>query len=367
MDNRLKRDLVKFFKKMNKNNLSLFKEDKSKLKDIEKIEDDEALIQEGLKQCQFVLKHFTEKIEIKEKEKEKEIMLQKEKEEKERLERQKKEKEEKEKLEKRKKELEEKHRQEELKKKELEKIKLAQKEVQKEIKKEEKKEVKIEQKKEEQNKPKEEPKKENKELTGLEAIKEKTKQKEKIESLNDQKEKEKQKDKNQTKVQPTPLEKKISKKLKTIKRIPTLSELTDEQFGSTEKAVYDLGDGIKITVEWKYLRDKTYIPKEDEEDPEKSEKVDLLFTTNYIDPLILHWGVFRAFHESEWIHPEKECYPEFSKDFDKKAIQTEFTQDETEQWPSIRIMLKRGMGFENVIGGINFVIYDPEKNRLNLK
>ena len=84
MDNRLKRDLVKFFKKMNKNNLSLFKEDKSKLKDIEKIEDDEALIQEGLKQCQFVLKHFTEKIEIKEKEKEKEIMLQKEKEEKER-------------------------------------------------------------------------------------------------------------------------------------------------------------------------------------------------------------------------------------------------------------------------------------------
>ena len=95
---------------------------------------------------------------------------------------------------------------------------------------------------------------------------------------------------------------------------------------------------------------------------EKSEKVDLIFTTNYIDPLILHWGVFRAFHESEWIHPEKECYPEFSKEFDKKAIQTEFTQDETEEWPSIRIMLKRGMGFENVIGGINFVIYDPIKN-----
>ena len=61
MDNRLKRDLVKFFKKMNKNNLSLFKDDKSKLKDIEKIEDDEALIQEGLKQCQFVLKHFSDK------------------------------------------------------------------------------------------------------------------------------------------------------------------------------------------------------------------------------------------------------------------------------------------------------------------
>ena len=63
MDNRLKRDLVKFFKKMNKNNMTLFKEDKSKLKDIENIEDDEKLIEEGLQQCQFVLNHFSEKIE----------------------------------------------------------------------------------------------------------------------------------------------------------------------------------------------------------------------------------------------------------------------------------------------------------------
>ena len=35
----------------------------------------------------------------------------------------------------------------------------------------------------------------------------------------------------------------------------------------------------------------------------------------------------------------------------------------SEDWPSIRIMLKRGIGFENVIGGINFVIYDPVKDR----
>ena len=41
MDNRLKRDLAKFFKKMNKNNLGLFKDDKSKIKDLEKIEEEE--------------------------------------------------------------------------------------------------------------------------------------------------------------------------------------------------------------------------------------------------------------------------------------------------------------------------------------
>ena len=315
MDNRLKRDLVKFFKKMNRNNLSLFKEDKSKLKDIEKIEDDEFLIQEGLKQCQFVLKHFSEKNEI---QLDKEKNLKKE-------------------------EIKE------IKKKELEQNELKKKEKEEKI----QKDLKMEDKVKENNK--EMPKEKSKELTGLQAIKEKTKLKEKNETEKSDLE---NKDKNIIS-----LEKKISKKLPNLKRLPTLSEITDEQSGSTEKAVYDLGDGIKIKVEWKYLRDKTYIPKEDEEDPEKSEKVDIIFTTNYIDPLILHWGVFRAFHESEWIHPEKECYPEYSKEFDKKAIQTEFTQDESEEWPSIRIMLKRGMGFENVIGGINFVIYEPIKNR----
>ena len=315
MDNRLKRDLVKFFKKMNRNNLSLFKEDKSKLKDIENIEDDEFLIQEGLKQCQFVLNHFSEKNEI---QLDKEKNLKKE-------------------------EIKE------IKKKELEQNELKKKEKEEKI----QKDLKMEDKVKENNK--EMPKEKSKELTGLQAIKEKTKLKEKNET---EKSDLKNKDKNIIS-----LEKKISKKLPNLKRLPTLSEITDEQSGSTEKAVYDLGDGIKIKVEWKYLRDKTYIPKEDEEDPEKSEKVDIIFTTNYIDPLILHWGVFRAFHESEWIHPEKECYPEYSKEFDKKAIQTEFTQDESEEWPSIRIMLKRGMGFENVIGGINFVIYEPIKNR----
>ena len=380
MDNRLKRDLVKFFKKMNKNNMTLFKEDKSKLKDIENIEDDEKLIEEGLQQCQFVLNHFSEKIEknIKEEKerKEKEENERKEKERKEREEREKKEKErrekeererrEKEKKEKERKDKEEKEREEkekkdkeEREKKEKEKeIKEKQKERKKpdDIKQKELKEKKLkkEQKKEENSQEQKNIKNENKKLTGLEEIKEETKKKVKIQP--------EAKDCNKN-IPKTQLEKKSSNKLPILKRAPTLSELTDEQKGQTEKALFDLGDGIKITVEWKYLHDKTYIPKEDDEDPEKSEKVDMIFTTNYIDPLILHWGVFRAFHESEWIHPDKECYPEYSKEFDKKAIQTEFTEDESEEWPSIRIMLKRGMGFENVIGGINFVIYDPVKNR----
>ena len=67
MDNRIKRNLVKFFKQMNKSNLTLLKEDKSlkkgieDIKDIENIEDDEELIQEGIKQCEFILNHFSRK------------------------------------------------------------------------------------------------------------------------------------------------------------------------------------------------------------------------------------------------------------------------------------------------------------------
>ena len=69
--------------------------------------------------------------------------------------------------------------------------------------------------------------------------------------------------------------------------------------------------------------------------------------------------MYRSFRKSEWIHPSKEYYPDYSKEFDKKAIQTEFLQDESEIEPNIRIILPRGKGFKNCLGGINFVIYEP--------
>ena len=370
MDNRLKRDLVKFFKKMNKNNLALLKEDKSLIKDLEDIDDDELLIQEGLKQCEFILAYFTgEEIaqdnkkdksssqkrdsEEKKEKKEKEERERREREEREEKERKEREKKEKEKKEKEKREKEEKERKEK-EKKEKEKREKEEKE-RKEKEKKEKKEKEKEKKEKEKEK-----KEENEEREEEEEFEE-----EEVE-LNDTKklkEKEKEKENSSTEPQSDALKRTSSRKVPTLKRPPTLSQLTDEQTGQTEHAVYEIGDGITIKVEWKYLRDKTYHPAEDEEDPEKHEKVDLIFRTNYQDDLILHWGVYRAFHDTEWLHPIKECYPDYSKEFDKKAIQTEFKEDESENEPSIRIMLPRGKGFENVIGGINFVIFDPVKNK----
>ena len=350
MDNRLKRDLVKFFKKMNKNNLALLKDDKSLtlIKDIEEFEDDEEIIQEGLKQCEFILNHFSgeeEPKEIKEgksKEKKKDVKKEKEEKEREKREREEREKE----RERREKEEKEKRRKEEKEKKDRE-------------------EKERRERKEREEKERQKEKEKNKELSGMKAIQEKTKKKEKQKDKEKEIEKEEEKDISQSisESKESFTKKSSSRKVPTLKRLPTLSQLTDEQIGKTENAVYEIGDGIKINVEWKYLNDKTYVPSADEEDPEKHEKVDLIFTTNYQDRLILHWGVFRAFHETEWLHPLKECYPDYSKEFDKKAIQTEFVEDESEDKPSIRIMLPRGKGFENVLAGINFVIYEPEKNK----
>ena len=353
MDNRLKRDLVKFFKKMNKNNLALLKEDKSLIKDLEEIDDDELLIQEGLKQCEFILKYFTgEETAHNNKSKDK-TSSNNQKEDKEKKEREKREKEEKERKEKEKKEKEEKERKEKEKK---EKERKEKEKKEKEEKAQKEKEKKEKEKKEKEKKEKEKKAKKEKE----EEEEEEDEYEEEIEvDLNDTKPKEKESEPESS----GSLKKVSSRKVPNLKRPPTLSQLTDEQTGKTENAVYEIGDGIKIKVQWKYLRDKTYKPAEDEEDPEKHEKVDLTFSTNYQDDLILHWGVFRAFHDTEWLHPLKECYPDYSKEFDKKAIQTEFKEDESEDEPSIRIMLPRGKGFENVIGGINFVIYDPIKKK----
>ena len=363
MDNRLKRDLVKFFKKMNKNNLALLKDDKSLIKDLEEMGDveDEVLIQEGLKQCDFILKYFSGEEDPKDKPmKEEKPSRTKQKEEKEKREREEREREREREREEREREREERERKEKEKrlKEEKERKKREEKEKKEREEKERERKEKEKERKEKEKKEEKESKNKNKDLTGMKAIQEKTKQK-------------KDKEEDDSNIESISLnnpsqssnQRSSSRKTPTLKRLPTLSQITDEQLGKTESAVYEIGDGIKIKVEWKYLHDKTYIPAADEEDPEKSEKVDLFFTTNYKDRLILHWGVFRAFHETEWLHPIKECYPEYSKEFDKKAIQTEFMEDETEDEPSIRIMLPRGKGFENVIGGINFVIFDPEKNK----
>ena len=179
-------------------------------------------------------------------------------------------------------------------------------------------------------------------------------------SLEDQKDNSSDEPKIKKKVLP----KKRRRKVPKIKSPPALAKPTDEQVGKTENNVFVIGDGIKINVELKYIREKkNQSSEEDEENEEQYEKIDITFKTNYLDELILHWGIYRVFRDSEWIHPSKNCYPEYSKEFDKKAIQTEFTEDETETEPTIRMMIPSGKGFQKALGGMNFVIYEPLKKK----
>jgi len=179
---------------------------------------------------------------------------------------------------------------------------------------------------------------------------------EKINYNSKQKEKAKNKDKNKEKEKGKEMEKGKEKVNNSTK-----SKISLEP--QTEKIEYDVGDDIKLKVKWTYIPDKKANIKKGEEFPEKHEKVEMIFTTNYLEKLILHWGVFRAFHDIEWIHPVKESIPENSIEFDKRAIQTEFVPDLKKEESSIRIILSRGKGFETVMGGINFVILEPENNK----
>ena len=357
MNDRIKRDLVQFFKKMNKNNIALLKEDKSLIKDLEDMNEDEYVIQEGLKQCEFILNHFGDNerntynkrnnSSSRKKELERE-----ERERRERIEREERERREREEREERER-IEREEREEREREKERERIEREEREERERIEREEIKRMEKEWEEEEKDK------KENEENLDNEE-KELNNDENNDDSLEDQKDNSSDEPKIKKKVLP----KKRRRKVPKIKSPPALAKPTDQQVGKTENNVFVIGDGIKINVELKYIREKkNQSSEEDEENEEQYEKIDITFKTNYLDELILHWGIYRVFRDSEWIHPSKNCYPEYSKEFDKKAIQTEFTEDETETEPTIRMMIPSGKGFQKALGGMNFVIYEPLKKK----
>ena len=144
-----------------------------------------------------------------------------------------------------------------------------------------------------------------------------------------------------------------------------------------ETSEYTLDKDIKVLLEWYY--ETNYLKKEkkeekkidnsDEEEKEEKEKekeeiIHLQFSTFYEKRLILHWGIFKVNQNSNWNHPPKEFYPINTKEYDKNALQTEFSKDEKdEKRKIIKITIKRGEGYLNYIAGLNFVFFDPQTNK----
>ena len=133
----------------------------------------------------------------------------------------------------------------------------------------------------------------------------------------------------------------------------------NSQMESTE---YEITPEIKIKAKWYYIDKKK--PENEEElveddDPEKEEKVHIKICTTAKNKLILHWGIYKAMSGLTWHKPPKESFPPETKEIDKMSVETEFPKKGDR---SIKILLPRGKGYKDYIGGINFVIFDPATN-----
>ena len=132
-----------------------------------------------------------------------------------------------------------------------------------------------------------------------------------------------------------------------------------------ESAEYIMNSSIKIKAEWYYINKKK--PENESEnslnlniednDPEKEEKVILKISTNTKNKIIFHWGIYKAMSGLTWFKPPKESYPPKTKEIDNMSVETEFPKNNF-----FIINLKRGQGYKDYIGGINFVIFEPETN-----
>ena len=133
----------------------------------------------------------------------------------------------------------------------------------------------------------------------------------------------------------------------------------NSQMESTE---YEITPDIKIKAKWYYIDKKK--PENEEEgeeddDPEKEEKVHIKISTTAKNTLILHWGIYKAMFGLTWHKPPAESFPPGTKEIDKMSVETEFPKKGDR---SIKILLPRGKGYKEYIGGLNFVIFDPVAN-----
>ena len=132
-----------------------------------------------------------------------------------------------------------------------------------------------------------------------------------------------------------------------------------------ETSIVDIEHGMKIKSQWYYTAKKYPEPQNDEEErviASRDETVHLQISTNCRKRLILHWGLYKVNAVNNWFHPPKENYPPGSVEIDNKALQTEFPPDNGGRDRIINITFNRGEGFDNYIGGINYVIFEPDKN-----
>ena len=110
------------------------------------------------------------------------------------------------------------------------------------------------------------------------------------------------------------------------------------------KDEYFLSPELKVNVEW-FIDD--------------NENVDILFSTDSKQKLVLHWGVSNANSQGKWSHIDSLCYPPLSKDFDDYALETDFSYLDNDNIKQ-QIHIKSP---KEDFNSLNFVFLEKDSNR----
>ena len=123
-----------------------------------------------------------------------------------------------------------------------------------------------------------------------------------------------------------------------------LQEEGNQQEVKKTKDEYFLSPELKVNVEW-FIDD--------------NENVDILFSTDSKQKLVLHWGVSNANSQGKWSHIDSLCYPPLSKDFDDYALETDFSYLEDDNMKQ-KIHIKSP---KEDFNSLNFVFLEKDSNR----
>ena len=158
----------------------------------------------------------------------------------------------------------------------------------------------------------------------------------------------------QPKQESYPEEKLENEEVKEIKEAP--KEETKEFEPKKETSEMFLDYGLKVKAQWYNENNKN----------DESDTIDIIFSTESKNKLVLHWGVFKDNQNDKcWYHPDKSCYPPLTTEFDNYALETDFSYLEDDQKEQkIHMRFPKGNGSpKNDLDSLNFVFFEKDNNK----
>ena len=218
----------------------------------------------------------------------------------------------------------------------------------------EEEQVKAEEQPKEEEQVKEEEKPKEEEQVEQVQQEEQVKEEEQVKQEEQAKEEEVKPEEEQPKQESYPEEKLEIEEVKEIKEAP--KEETKEFEPKKETSEMFLDYGLKVKAQWYNENNKN----------DESDTIDIVFSTESKNKLVLHWGVFKDNQNDKcWYHPDKSCYPPLTTEFDNYALETDFSYLEDDQKEQkIHMRFPKGNGSpKNDLDSLNFVFFEKDNNK----